>query len=132
MAGAAGSRKLGLRARQGLLSYSGTVHEFMDLGSTDRGVSIAFESQAGFLMLLGSRPCAQSFLPLCASQPVLVRVSFLPPAGPFSAENVSIADESIRIDAAIVGLNTSNVSFLDCSETPSCGLAAGGQLTGGL
>ncbi|CAE7193344.1 pmpB [Symbiodinium pilosum] len=44
--------------------------------------------------------------------------------GAFSANAVHIADESVRIDAAIVGLNTSNVSFLNCSKTPSCHLRA--------
>ena len=30
----------------------------------------------------------------------------------------------IRIDAAIVGLNSSRVDYLDCSETPACSQAA--------
>ena len=33
-------------------------------------------------------------------------------------------DSVIRIDAAIVGLNSSRVDYLDCSETPACCLAA--------
>mmetsp|Transcript_9336 Transcript_9336/g.22256 ORF Transcript_9336/g.22256 Transcript_9336/m.22256 type:complete len:1021 (+) Transcript_9336:44-3106(+) len=44
--------------------------------------------------------------------------------GAFGAKRVSVDDSVIRIDAAIVGLNSSRVDYLDCSETPACHLRA--------
>ncbi|CAE7215770.1 pmpB [Symbiodinium natans] len=44
--------------------------------------------------------------------------------GTFSADAIYLDDESVRIDAAVVGLSTANVSSLDCSRTPSCHLRA--------